>query len=582
MLKAIGRIFKWCGKEKKRLYLGFVYSFLRSIFISVPIMLAAYGVQLILLDRDGVQPLTGTQILILLGAMVIAVLLRFVFGYLRASTQDSIGFELTANQRVRIGDILKSVSLGFFSKNSTGEIASAVSTDLSFIEMHGMHMVDVVVNGYIYVFVTVLFLLFFSLPTGLIALAGLLLDMLALNLLSKASMRNAPAHQKAQDDMVGATVEYLRGLPVAKAFRQEGASVQGIRKAYRDSRDINIKIEWDFVWTNALHKIALLLTSLGIVVYSAFSALGGGMSLPIMAMMVMFAFVMFGNIEGLGDAHHVLRVIAATFDKLEPIENAHAIDEGVNAKKPKQFDIAFDNVTFAYDEEAVVKNITLQIPQGTTTAIVGPSGSGKTTLCNLLARFYDIDSGTIQIGGVDVREQTSEGLLSNISMVFQKVYLFHDTILNNIRFGRPDATPQEVEAIAKRAQCHSFIMALPDGYNTVIGEGGATLSGGEKQRISIARAMLKDAPIVILDEATASVDPENEHLIQEALSGLTQNKTVVVIAHRLATIQNANQIVVMDEGRIVQNGRHEELLQQNGLYKTFVDIREKAEGWSIA
>ena len=239
-------------------------------------------------------------------------------------------------------------------------------------------------------------------------------------------------------------------------------------------------------------------------------------------------------------------------------------------------------MTFSYDKVPVLQNISFSIPQGSTTAIVGPSGSGKTTICNLIARFYDVDSGAVTVGGEDVRNMTCDSLLRNISMVFQKVYLFHDTIAANIRFGSPAATQEEIVEAAKKARCHDFIMALPDGYDTVIGEGGSTLSGGEKQRISIARAILKDANIVILDEATASIDPENEHLIQQAISELTIGKTVIVIAHRLATIEHADQILVVDSGRVVQKGTHHELLRQEGLYRRFITIREQAEGWSIA
>ena len=236
----------------------------------------------------------------------------------------------------------------------------------------------------------------------------------------------------------------------------------------------------------------------------------------------------------------------------------------------------------SYDKTPVLRNISFSIPQGSTTAIVGPSGSGKTTICNLIARFYDVDSGKVLVGGENVRDMTCDSLLRNISMVFQKVYLFHDTIENNIRFGNPNASQEEVIAAAKKARCHDFIMSLPEGYQTVIGEGGSTLSGGEKQRVSIARAILKNADIVILDEATASIDPENEHLIQQAISELTIGKTVIVIAHRLATIEHADQILVVDDGRIVQKGTHNQLIRQEGIYKRFINIREQAEGWSIA
>ncbi len=234
-------------------------------------------------------------------------------------------------------------------------------------------------------------------------------------------------------------------------------------------------------------------------------------------------------------------------------------------------------MNFGYDERQILKDVSFRIPERTSTAIVGPSGSGKTTICSLVARFYDPQGGRITVGGHDLKEFTCDSLLSNVSMVFQNVYLFHDTVRANICFGKPDATEEEMIEAAKKARCHDFIMALPDGYDTVIGEGGGTLSGGEKQRISIARAMLKDAPIIILDEATASIDPENEHLIQSAISELTKGKTIITIAHRLATIRNADQILVVEDGRIAECGTHDELIAADGLYRRFVKIREKAE-----
>lgn len=276
-----------------------------------------------------------------------------------------------------------------------------------------------------------------------------------------------------------------------------------------------------------------------------------------------------------------MQLIDTAMDKLYTIKQAEFIDADAKDIYPKRYDITFDRVSFGYDKRSVLSDVSFQIPQGSMSAIVGPSGSGKTTICNLLARFYDVNSGKIMVGGHDVREFTCDSLLTNISMVFQNVYLFHDTIRNNICFGKLNATEAEMMEAAEKARCHEFIMALPDGYDTVIGEGGGTLSGGEKQRISIARAILKNAPIVILDEATASIDPENEHLIQAALSELTKGKTLITIAHRLATIENADQILVVDEGRIVQKGTHKELIRQEGKYLDFVRVREQTEGWQI-
>lgn len=582
MLRIVNRLIQWTGKYKRRIYIGFVYAFIHSIFTAIPIMLAANGLSAVLDDFNGIDPLESRDIWIMLGAMILAVLGRYLFSYLRAITQESVGYEATADERIRLGDILKRVSLGFFSKNNMGELSAAATTDLSFMEMFAMNMVNTVVNGYITVIVLILFLAFYSPLAGGIALAGVLLSALFLHLLEARSRKNAPARQKTQDDMVESSIEYLRGMQVVKAFKQEGVSIAGIRKAYKDSKKINIKIEVEYMPLNCLHLFSLKAASIAIVSVVALLTYNGSMELPTMLMLDMFSFMIFGSVEAMNNAAHVLEVIDATLDKLDGIEHADMIDKDGKDISLHNTDITFHDVTFSYDKVPVLRNISFFIPQGSTTAIVGPSGSGKTTICNLIARFYDVDSGEVTVGGEDVRNMTCDSLLRNISMVFQKVYLFHDTIENNIRFGNPGATKEEIIEAAKKARCHDFITALPDGYETVIGEGGSTLSGGEKQRISIARAILKNAKIVILDEATASIDPENEHLIQQAISELTIGKTVIVIAHRLATIEHADQILVVDKGQVVQKGTHQQLVQQEGLYRRFITIREQAEGWSIA
>lgn len=582
MFRIVNRLIHWTGRYKKRIYIGFIYAFFHSIFTAVPIMLAAKGMSAVLDDFRGVASLDGRDIWLLLGAMILAVLGRYLFSYLRAITQESVGYEATADERIQLGDILKRVSLGFFSKNNMGELSAAATTDLSFMEMFAMNMVNTVVNGYITVIVLILFLMFYSPLAGGIALIGVLLSALFLHLLEKRSRKNAPVHQKAQDDMVESSIEYLRGMQVVKAFKQEGISIAGIKKAYNDSKKINIKIEVEYMPFNCLHLFSLKSASIAIVAVAAFLTFNGNMDLPTMLMLDMFSFMIFGSVESMNNAAHVLEVIDTTLDKLERIEHAKIIDKEGKDITLKNTDIEFQNVTFSYDKTPVLNDVSFSIPQGSTTAIVGPSGSGKTTICNLIARFYDVDNGKIIIGGENIRQMTCDSLLRNISMVFQKVYLFHDTIENNIRFGNPDATQEEIIDAAKKARCHDFIMTLPNGYQTVIGEGGSTLSGGEKQRISIARAILKNANIVILDEATASIDPENEHLIQQAISELTIGKTVIVIAHRLATIEHADQILVVDNGQIVQKGTHNQLIHQEGIYKRFINIREQTEGWSIA
>ena len=581
MFKTMKRIIRWAGRYKKRLYLGSVCSFFSSLATAIPTMVAAYALDKAIQaywTNTAIEPALIWQTLwIIVGSIA----LNFLLSYLRAVLQESIGTEVAAGQRIHLGDVLKRVPLGYFSQNSVGDILAGVTTELSVLELQGMKMVDAVINGYAKFIAIVLCLIFFSPVAAAISVIGVIFSALALHGISRHSEKTATTAHEAVENMSGAAIEYIRGLSIVKSFGQEGASTQSFRSANKALKDIRIGIEKGFTPFNCLHLFALKLASMGIVFICAWQAAQGQMSMVFFLMFVLFSFVMFGSVENINDAAHLLGVIDSAMDKLEALENAEYIDQDGTDIKPTSYDIEFKDVSFGYDDRMVLHDLNFTIPQNATTAIVGPSGGGKTTLCNLIARFYDVNSGTITLGGTDIRAFTCDSLLRNISMVFQNVYLFRDTIKNNIKFGRPDAADEQIIAAAKAARCHDFIMALPDGYDTVIGEGGSSLSGGEKQRISIARAMLKDAPIVILDEATASIDPENEHLIQEAISALTHGKTIITIAHRLATIENADQILVIDGGTVAQRGTHEELLEQEGTYKTFIKIREQAEGWRI-
>lgn len=581
MFKTMKRIIRWAGRYKKRLYLGSVCSFFSSLATAIPTMVAAYALDKAIQaywTNTAIEPALIWQTLwIIVGSIA----LNFLLSYLRAVLQESIGTEVAAGQRIHLGDVLKRVPLGYFSQNSVGDILAGVTTELSVLELQGMKMVDAVINGYAKFIAIVLCLIFFSPVAAAISVIGVVFSALALHGISRHSEKTATTAHEAVENMSGAAIEYIRGLSIVKSFGQEGASTQSFRSANKALKDIRIGIEKGFTPFNCLHLFALKLASMGIVFICAWQAAQGQMSMAFFLMFVLFSFVMFGSVENINDAAHLLGVIDSAMDKLEALENAEYIDQDGTDIKPKSYDIEFKDVSFGYDDRTILHDLNFTIPQNTTTAIVGPSGGGKTTLCNLIARFYDVTSGSITLGGTDIRAFTCDSLLRNISMVFQNVYLFRDTIKNNIKFGSPDAADEQIIAAAKAARCHDFIMALPDGYDTVIGEGGSSLSGGEKQRISIARAMLKDAPIVILDEATASIDPENEHLIQEAISALTHGKTIITIAHRLATIENADQILVIDGGTVAQRGTHEELLEQEGTYKTFIKIREQAEGWRI-
>ena len=581
MFRTLKRIIDWCGEFKGKLYIGFVFSFFSHLFAVMPVTVAAYTVGLFIdSTKQGTafdKRWAGFSFLAIAGLVI----LRFFFDYMRSRFQEAISYELVAKDRLAIGDALKRVSLGYFQKNSTGNILNSITTGLNTLETMGIRMIDNFIGGYLNFFVIFLCLLMFSPMTALIALAGAAGSFLFLLLVSRHSVRNAPVEARAGQNLSAAVLEYARGLPTVKSFGQGGASQQSMKEAARENRDIRLKIEYGFTPPNCGHLLVLKAASVLLAGTACALCLAGDMEMPVMLMFVFFSFGIFGSLEPVSDSAHVLGVINTAMDQIDALKESNYIDHDGKEVTLGSFGIEFRHVDFGYDSRTVLKDVSFIIPEKTSTAIVGPSGSGKTTICNLIARFYDVQKGSVLVGGVDVREFTCDSLLKNISMVFQNVYLFNDTIMNNIRFGRPDATDEEVYAAAKAARCHDFIQSLPDGYGTIVGEGGGTLSGGEKQRISIARAMLKNAPIIILDEATASVDPENEHLIQEAISELTHGKTIITIAHSLATIENADQILVIDSGTVAQRGTHKQLLGQEGIYCEFVRIREEAEGWQI-
>lgn len=581
MFKTVKRIIDWCGEFKGRLYAGFVVSFFSHLFTEPPIMLAAYTIGLLLQSAMDGTPFDTGWVWKSLILLLVLVFLRFLFDYLRARFQEAISYELVARDRLAVGDALKRVSLGYFQQVSTGNILNSLTTGLGTLEGMGIRMIDNFVGGYLNFAVVFLSLLVFSPRTAVIALAAAAVSLVFLLAISHYSARNAPVEAQANRDMTGAILEYARGLAVVKSFGKDAAALDTIRQSIADSKNIHLKIEWGYLPSNALHLLALKCGSVGLTLSACLSGLNGQMELPVVLVFVFFSFSIFASLEPISDSAHVLSVIDDAMDQLDKLRENHFIDSDGKDIPLQHFDIAFDHVDFGYDSRQVLHDVSLTIPDKTTTAIVGPSGSGKSTLCSLMARFWDVDSGSVKIGGVDVRDYTLESLMDQISMVFQNVYLFADTIENNIKFGCPDATHEQVVEAARKACCDDFIEALPDGYNTVIGEGGASLSGGEKQRISIARAMLKDALIVILDEATANVDPENEDRLQKAIEALTRDKTIIMIANRLKTVRHADQILVVDHGRIVQQGTHEQLIGQPGIYAAFVGGRKQAEGWKL-
>ena len=585
MFRTIRRIIRWCGDFRKRLYIGFFFSFLSGLSAAAPVIYTGYIIGKVVQWRNEDFGVPASLWLQSLGVIFATILLRFLLDYIKARFQETISYELVARDRLVIGTALNRVSLGYFQEKDTGTVLNSITTGLYTLENMGMRMIDTFVGGYLSFF-CIFILLFVIHPFGaLICLAGVLLSFLCLSLISRYSKRNTLIQTEVNEKLTRAAVEYTRGLPVVKSFGMQGASFSAFRKACIEARKIALKIEWGFIPFNCLHLLALKASGIVMIISVMTAGLSGNLSLPMVLAFSLLSLTVFNSLEPIADSAHILSVINNAMDQIEALSIGNYIDEDGKNILLLGYDIHFEQVRFSYDKgnekRNVIKDVSFKAEEGTTTAIVGPSGSGKTTLCRLLARFYDVSGGRITLGGHNLKEFTCDSLLSNISMVFQNVYLFHDTVRANICFGTEQASEEEMIRAAKQACCHDFIMALPEGYDTVIGEGGSTLSGGEKQRISIARAILKNAPVVILDEATASLDPENEHLIQEALTELTVGKTVIVIAHRLATIENADQILVINDGHIVQKGTHRQLVGQEGLYKRFIKLRKQAEGWSI-
>lgn len=583
MFKTVKRIIGWCGEFKARLFIGFVFSFFSSWMVAAPVAYAGFTIGGIIETTKKGETLDKSLWLKSLGIITAMVIGRFVFDYLKARFHERIGYELIARDRIKIGEALKRVSLGYFQTNDTGAILNAITTGLHALENMGIRMVDNFIGGYLNFICILLFLMIICPKAAIIAIIGVAASFIFLCMISMHSTRNTKVLNEENERLTRAALEYTRGLPVVKSFGMEGASIGAFRDAVASAKRIALKIEWGFIPYNCLHIFALKAASVWMIISVMYAGLAGEISLTYVIIVTFLSMSIFGTIEPISDSAHVLAVINNAFDKLEDLSKGNLIDSDGRAIKPDSYDIEFKDVDFSYDNKRdILKGVSFELPEGSTTAIVGPSGSGKTTICNLIARFYDATSGSISLGGHNLREFTCDSLLSNISMVFQNVYLFNDTIRANICFGRDNVTEAEMIEAAKKARCHDFIMELPDGYDTVIGEGGGTLSGGQKQRISIARAILKDAPIIILDESTASIDPENEHLIQGAITELSKGKTVIIIAHRLATIESVDQILVVDNGHIIEKGTHSELVAKAGKYSEFVKIRERAENWKIA
>lgn len=581
MIHLIRRLLDFSGKERNALIVSFIFSLLNAIFEMLPIIAILTVLSEMFSTVDG-GLMSASTVWKSFVIMLASIAGRIVFSNLSCMKRTIGSFSMCANKRLEIGERLKRIPMGYFSDNRLGDIAAAVTTTLEDIENNAVTVLEKVAGGFIHAIVIGIWLLSYEWHIGLLSFIGLGVSLLIYVGIQKAGKRLSPKRQEAQVNLVTGVLEYVQGMGVVKAFGLGKTSEKGMNAAIEESADANIRLERVFSSLIGIYLTVFKLVRSSILIVAPYLLLGGEITSVKCLLLLVSSFMIYSGVEMFGSMASIARVIEASLDRLDNVLDMPVLDEQGTDIMPEHFDIELEHVSFSYGGENVIRDVSVKIPEGTTCALVGPSGSGKTTLVSLVARFWDVQEGNIRIGGYDVKEYICDSLLRNFSIVFQNVYLFEDTIENNIKFGASDATHEMVVKAAKKACCHDFISELPEGYQTLVGEGGASLSGGERQRISIARAILKDAPIVILDEATASVDPENERELQQAIAELTKDKTILMIAHRLSTIRNADQILVLDKGCIVQQGTHQALMQQEGLYRRFVDIRKQAIGWQIS
>ena len=580
MIGLFSRILRLSGKYKGRIKGAFICAFIESILSKMPIFMA-----FLVLTGFYNKTLTEHDCLYIGIGLVAIVVVQALVHFLSDRLQSAAGFMMFADKRIELGNHLRKLPMGYFTSGNIGKISSVLSTDMVFIEEVAMSTLANMMSYILSATVLVVFMFYLNWQLGLIAVIITILASIIAKRMNKVSLQEAAKRQEQSEDLTDSVLSFVEGISIIKSYNLIGEKSKELTDNFKRSKDTSIAFERKMTpWTRSLN----ILYAIGITAIFALSVYleqTGVLILPYLLGVLLFVFDLFGPLKSLYGEASRLTVMSAALDRIEAVlEEAELPDTGtlhIPTKNLEEPEIQFNDVTFAYQNKDVLHRISFSMPPNTMTALVGPSGGGKSTIANLIARLWDVKSGTITIRGIDIRKVPLAELMGQISMVFQRVYLFQDTIYNNISMGKPDATEQEVYEAAKKARCYDFIMNLPDGFQTMIGEGGATLSGGEKQRISIARCILKDAPIVILDEATASVDTDNESYIQEAISELVKGKTLLVIAHRLNTIQTADQILVVADGEIKQCGTNEELLRQSGIYQNFVNIRKRSNSWSL-
>ncbi|WP_334104731.1 ABC transporter ATP-binding protein [Muricomes intestini] len=577
MLKIYKKFFAFCETaDRNKFYRALVDGVLLALMeaLKIPAMLLMIQAAI---DKN----ITTKVMLQCFGILLFSVIVGALVKYRSTILQCEAGYGTAANKRIEIAEHMRCLPMGYFNKNSLGYITSVTTNTMENLADVATRVIMLTTQGILTTGIIALMLLFFDWRIGLIVVIGLCLFLLVNSSMQKKSQKVSPRKLETDTVLVEKVLEYIQGIAEVKSYNLTGSTAKKLNYAIDDNTDCNIELETTFIPYMTVQNAVTKLTGVIMILLSIYLYLQDSMSLIVCITIMISSFLIYSSLEQAGSYSSLLRVVDASVDKAQDILDLPGMDIEGRDITPADFNVDLEHVDFSYEKRKIIEDMSIHIPENTTTAIVGPSGGGKTTLCQLIARFWDVDRGSVSLGKTNVKDFSMDSLMKNFSFVFQNVYLFHDTIANNIRFGQENAPMEKVIEAAEKACCHDFIMELPEGYGTVIGEGGASLSGGEKQRISIARAIMKDSPVIILDEATANVDPENEKELVEAIEALTREKTIFMIAHRLKTVRNADQILVVDHGKIVQQGRHEELMWQDGIYRRFVNARELAAGWKL-